>query len=287
MPPKKVFLLLLFLAGITSTALALIISDGGTATKTPAEVAAAPPVQIVDGQTEPLKLESLWPQLRANARALGDRLEKVGKERLTLAGTLARGNSSQSNQFLIAWEYPGRLRLEELKDGRSRALVFDGSKAASFDGTLTTDDEALLETILYDTPEHLFVSQMRGAATRHLGSRFRLTDDQKNGAATYDIYEVTEPVTVGGQTRRQTRQYLFNSDTHLLERVRYEVARSDSVTKIEVLYTDWRKVGGQMIPGRIQRTEDGTPVHTLTLSVGSARISPRAEDGLFQTPKDQ
>jgi hypothetical protein len=219
----------------------------------------------------------LWPQLRPMSRALGDRLEKPGKERLILVGAMRRASKRNENRpTRLILEFPDRLRLEE-QDG---VTVYNKDFASS-NGVLEKNEQDEVESLLFDFVDHFFAAQMQGAATRFLGSRFRL-DDGANPNYTgpyYEVYQVTDRIAVKQEVREQPKLYLFNSDTLLLERVRYQVERDGEAVEVEVLISGWRKVDGQQIPGAITRTENGAPV--LALSITSAAIGGKLNDGIF------
>lgn len=226
----------------------------------------------------------LRPQLHAALGALGDRLEKPGKERLTLTGTITKAGRQQAIPVLLVWEFPGRLRLEEQVDGQRHTTVFNGNNARRNGNSLSRREEDLIETLIHDSVEHFLISQLDGAATRFLGSRFRLDD----GTATnyegpfYDLYETSELIKVGREIRRQTKVYYFNSDTNLLERVKYQVRRDGLATLVEVRLNNWHEVQGQKLPGEIVRLENDTPV--LRFTITSTGIGSRGTDGIFGNP---
>jgi hypothetical protein len=235
----------------------------------PAAASAAPanrPVYVSRGR--------LWPQLREALRVLGDRLEKPGKERLTLTGTLSRANDEQLPVRLIL-EYPDKLRLEE-PDG---VTVYDGQELRSSKRNLGKKDEDEIESLLSDSAEHFFVGQTQGLATRFLGSRFRTDDGTTPGyrGPFFDLYQVYDRVALRKASSHQPKLYYLNSDSLLVERVRYESA--DTKARVEVQLTEWQKVGGQFMPGRVVKLENGVTV--LSLSVASATVGPRVDDSIF------
>lgn len=214
--------------------------------------------------------------LRAALGVLGDRLERPGKERLALTGTLRRAGESAGTSFALIREFSGRLRLEE-QAGAVRRVVIHPGKAD--DGTNRSRREAdEIETLAFDTAEHFFTTVARGAAMRRLGDRFRL-DSSSPESPSYDLYEITEDVDAGSGTRQQTKVYGLNSETMLLELVRYETERDGSPLKVEVRLGDWRRLGGQMVPHRIERLENGRVM--LAVEVLTVAVSPRAADGAF------
>ena len=219
----------------------------------------------------------LWPQLRPMSKALGDRLETPGKERLILIGALRRASKkNEGRPARLILEFPDRLRLEE-QDG---VTVYNNDFASS-NGVLKKTERDEVESLLFDFVDHFFAAQMQGAATRFLGSRFRL-DDGANPNYTgpfYELYQVTDRIAVEKEVREQPKFYYFNSETLLLERVRYQIERDGEQVEVEVLIEGWRKVDGQQIPGAITRTEGGAPV--LSLSITSAAVGGRQNDGIF------
>ena len=226
-----------------------------------------------DQRVRPTALSS---GLRALLGNIGDRLEKAGKERAVYAGTLQRGGEDRATLFTLIWELPGRLRLDDY--GRQQVTLFDGETVSRSESVSSAFDEELLETLVFDSAEHLFVSQMQGAGTRSLGSRFRLTEDSRaeyDGPA-YDIFEVTEANPIRKESVAQTRQYFFNSDTQVLELVRYRVSKNGSEVPVEVRLENWQRVDGQSFPRSIVRLENGTAV--IRLSISSITISPWVED---------
>lgn len=290
MNKKKFVILLALSAALASTAIALVSYRENPAptrsnTSQPATLGAVP-LQQGDGPPLPsddrVRRESLSSQLRGPFQTLGDRLERRGKERVTVTGTLRRPGE-EATAFGLIWETPGRLRLEVINGGQQQITIFDGSRVVRTGGNIESRDEDLLETLLYDSAEHCFVSQMQGAATRSLGTRFRLIEDSRaeHSGPVYDVFEVTERITSRREAREQTRQYFFNSDTQLLEAVKYRVTNDGPETRVEVRLENWQQLNGQRFPSRIVRLENDSPVLTLTLNLASITVSPRAEDGLF------
>jgi hypothetical protein len=224
---------------------------------------------------------ALTPKLLWHLKAMGDRLEKPGKERLSLTGTLARATDSQAEEMAAVWEFPDRLRLTRQKGIHARVITFDEDRAKAADNELDTAEQDLLETLVYGTADHFFATQVQGMATRFLGSRFRL-DDGSSADYTgpyYDVYKVADSVKTSAEPREQLKLYYFNSDTLLLERVTYEITRNGSTVKVEERLGDWTREQGQQVARRIERFENGESVFVFT--VRTAHFSPRADDGLF------
>lgn len=217
----------------------------------------------------------LSPRLALNLSALGNRIEKPGKERLTLMGTLRLAASAETHEFAATLEFPDRLRL--VVGGPQRHVItFDEEQTKG----AAADDFDLIETLAYDSAEHFFAAHMQRNAMRFLGSRFRTDDGSTpdyNGPY-FDIYKIADQIKASGQ-ERAAKFYYFNSDTLLLERVTYVMNRGGSEISVETKLSDWRVVDGQQVARRIERFENGSSVFVLTIR--SAGLGRRADDGIF------
>lgn len=218
---------------------------------------------------------ALSARLRENLNALGDRLEKPGKERLMLTGTLMRAGDAQTEGVTAVLEFPNRVRLTIQRGVERQIVTLNEGRIRDLSGNLSTNSRDLIETLAYDTAEHFFAGQKQTMATRFLGSHFR-TDDGKQpnySGPFYDLYQTTETLSQNNAEYQQTKIYCFNSETGLLERVAY---RSPDQTSIEVLISGWQEFQGQRTPTRIERLVNGTPV--LTLIVSSANVTPKIDN---------
>lgn len=227
-----------------------------------------------------VRRSALWPAHVRLASALGDRIEKPGKERLTAEGTLIRGTGSGGNIRLV-WESPGRVRLDELGTGQPRTTAFDGARSWSSTGTVTRADEDLLETLINDGAEHFLLAQMNGSATRFLGYRFRPDDGRNAGyrGPFFDIYQMTDLARTGQPPAPRVKLFYFESDHGLLDRVRYTVVRNGAPIQVEIRFSEWRAVNGQQFPGKISREENGHAV--LTFTFHAFETGPAVPDGIF------
>ena len=90
---------------------------------------------------------------------------------------------------------------------------------------------------------------------------------------------MAEQIKTSAAQREQPKLYYFNSETLLLERVRYEINRNGSAVKVEERLGDWVKEKGHQVARRIERLENGESVFVLT--VRTAGLSPRVDDGVF------
>ncbi len=224
-----------------SMIIALLMLDGLASAQSPPK-AKETPLYIQRGV--------LQLQLRGAIRVFGDCLEQPGKERLTLSGALERPNDPQPVPVRLVWELPSRVRLEEQAPTSLRVTTYDGSEIQKAEGgkavsSIDNNDETIIETLAYDTPMHFFLGQFEGLATRFLDSRVRLDESQSRDykGPFYDVYEVHDRVNIRRGVRHQLKRYYFNSDTLLLERVRYTLERNQSQIPVEVLLSQWRGPG--------------------------------------------
>lgn len=226
-----------------------------------------------------VRRRALWPQLRKNLEVLGDRLEKPGKERMILAGTVRTASDPAEMAFELVREFPDRLQLIERRGVSLRITAFNGRSGAS--RSFTSAEWDTIETLLFDSVEYFFVTRMEGAATSFLGSRFRLDDGTSSNytGPFYDIFVVSQQIKVGRTARQRSVSYYFNSRSLLLERVRYQQERNGSLVNVEVIMSEWREFAGQRIPMRVERFENGSSI--LKFSFATAAIGPRASDNIF------
>jgi hypothetical protein len=213
----------------------------------------------------------------------GDRMQKAGKERMTISGTLTRAGSAKS-QFQVIHELPNSIRFQEDNgSGGSTAIVFDGTQYGKSNGSLQKADDDLVETLAYDSPTAFLYAPASGLAIRKLGSRFRSvgSDDKVFAGSAYDVYAIMAPVQQSKKIKQQPKFYHINSDTYLLERIGYQDA-DNPATKIEIVLSDWTTVSGNKIPRQLRRLENG--IEVLRLDIATAAFGPAVADGSFKKP---
>jgi hypothetical protein len=235
----------------------------------------APVPSVTPRASDRVRRGLLKPSLREKLRSLGDRLEKPGKERLTVTGTLRRKGDALPHPMSLVLEARGRLRVEEQGGVGARTFVFD--RDHNTNRTLTDAESALVETFLYDTPESFFALQEAGAPTRPLGNRYRL-----NGSPVgtrYDVYEVQDTDAEYDPARTPTKFFCFNRNTFMLERVSYEKLATGGTTSVEVRLEDWGEFAGQKLPRRVVRLENNELVLVVTLD--AITLSPRGDNAAF------
>lgn len=220
-------------------------------------------------------------------KVAGNRLQVPGKERLTITGSLTRvlpGGATDVVPIRLITEYPHRMRLEEQRLGQVKVIAFDGQQAWSNLGLLTPPDLELIRSIVFDHPDHFFIGQMEGAATRFLGKGFRAsaTADPNYTGPFSDIYEVEDRMTMGSQSTIQRKLVFLNTNTLRVERIRYQIMRATLPVTVQLSTPAWHTVNDQLVPDNIERLENGLSVWKLTGS--SWTVTPRLDDGTFARP---
>ena len=100
-----------------------------------------------------VRAAQVWPQLRWHLKTLGDRIEKPGKERINITGTIKRAGDSQALPMTLTVEFPDRVRLT-VQDGlQQRVVTFNGQAAASVGNALSARERDFIETLVYDTAD--------------------------------------------------------------------------------------------------------------------------------------
>ncbi len=213
-------------------------------------------------------------------KQLGDRVERPGKERAAISGSFRYGDDATSYSLVLLNEFPDRLRANLTHGGDMRTIVFDASRSGAA-SQQSEADEALLETLVYDSAEHFFWSQTQQQATRSIGSRIRLDDGSTPdySGPYYDVYQLTDVVKIASTPQLRSKFYYFNSDTLLLEQVLYQSTNQRGTTKVEVRLSDWRSLDHQRLPHRIERIENG--ISRFVFTIGSSTLGPRLDDGAF------
>ena len=223
--------------------------------KTPPETTnPKPPVKPVD-QRVYVRTSSLPPKLRWNVKALGDRLERRGKEQLIIHGTLMRAGVAGSAPVTLNLDPANHMTMKTKSGIQEQTIAFDGTQSSA---AVADADRSLIETLVFDTAESFFVQQMKGAATRSLGYGFRPNERSTEGPF-HDIYAVM-PVDGLLQDRQGAKLFYFNSETLVLDRITYQ-----TTARVEVRLSNWQQTNGQKIARRIERLENGVSVMTLTI----------------------
>lgn len=235
-----------------------------------------------------LQRGGIWPQLHSALNAYGDRLEKPGKERVTAVGTISNADTTASEKVSVrlVFEFPDKLRIEKQKAGKTETTIYDGKTKVKIGDVIKPKEEDELEAIVFDSVDHFMAAHLLGKPVRFLGDRFRLDDGTaaKYTGSYYDIYQITEQLYDANNVKKDTLQeklYFFNSDTHKLERITYQVVDKKIVMEVLVELAGWQTLDGQVLPTSLTRYENGKPA--ITLTINALALSTRIEDGTFST----
>ena len=221
-------------------------------------------------------------QLQGALMALGDRLQKPGKERQTFTGTLT--NSGQNYAVRVTLELPNKVRIDGAW-GTTRSVGFDGSKNWASGGSISDSDEDLLETLLEDSPEGMLFAVRRNAGLRAIATFARFDDGSTPNykGPLVDILQVTGPTESRDAKTTRVKHYFFDSTTRLLAEVDYFVKRADgSTAAVRVQRSNWTTVNGEKVPGTVTRIENGQVA--LSLSTSSQSFAAAGNDGTFTGP---
>jgi hypothetical protein len=208
--------------------------------------------------------------------ALGERVHRPGKEKITLVGRYV--DSSGNRPAQITYQAPGLVRLEGFKSGAG-SIAFDGERSH---GSTAAVDDAFLETFIMDTAEGMLAATKRGAGLRLLGRQFQPNPKKFPNYAgpSYDIYELAAPVRSRQDQLVRLKRFYFDSNTGWLLRTRYHDRTTSRPVIVEVRFSGWRTIDGSAYPGRIDRFENGQPIFSLVVANISA--GPRVEPAQFR-----
>jgi hypothetical protein len=203
-----------------------------------------------------------------------------------MTGTISRPSISGEAKIPVRLilEFPDRLRLEELSGSKAGVIVFDGAELKSSRKNLEKSDEAEIESLVFDSVDHFFSSQMQRQATQLLGSHFRLDDGQSTTylGPFYDIYRLSEQISLKKDSvRQQIKDYYFNSKSLFLEKIRYYTNQNGQSAQVEIQLGGWKNLNAQYLPTSLIRLENGSP--TFILSVETVAIGKKENDGIFTT----
>jgi len=203
-------------------------------------------------------------QMREHFRILGDRLQKPGKERVSLTGSLTTLAGTGSVQVTL--ENGGKLRIQGAKD-----ITFDATKPHQT--ALSQADDSLLQALVDDIPDTLMEYISHGLAFQVIGRGFR---DGRGGLC--DFYDISSPKKTDASLSRLKR-YCFDSSTLLLRSVQYLESSAPGARLLETRFEDWRTINGQAVPARVVRLEGGLTV--FTVQAQTVAVSARMNDTLF------
>jgi hypothetical protein len=221
---------------------------------------------------EPSVLLSQTPsELKPYAIALGQRLQRPGKEKIAVEGAITYFGEDppRTEAVRITWQFPLKIRLDQ----NGSQLTFDGNNPVqAMPATRRATDT--IQTLLEDSVEGFFALQKNRISRRYLGSGFKL-EGAKESDPGMDVVLMTFPDNFRGK-EPTLKSYWFDSSTNLLGVVAY-TSSSGAVTHIVI--DDWRDVAGEQFPFCIERWEDNKL--TMRLILDSAAFTAGSNDGSF------
>ena len=214
------------------------------------------------------------------AIALGPEMNSHGSERVILTGTLTDANGSLP--ITITRELDQNFRID-IGGSKPKTLIAGNLPGTpSVTASLSSEDIALLETLIDDSPEGFLYGFLDGVPYRWLGLRFRTDDGTKPNyeGPWYDIYIRARKLTMLPGSPQHQKFTLLDSTTALYAFSRYTSASGGSQVQVQVSYSNWTtNSNGQQIPGTITRTENGAQVFSIQIT--SKANAPTQQDGLF------
>ena len=210
----------------------------------------------------------------------GNRFYTPGSERVTYNGTYTDGTGTKS--AVLTTEIPNKVRLA-IGGSAAKVLVAAGATTSVAGSPATGTDQNVLESLASDGLEGFFFT-FNASAGRLLGGLFRM-DGGKNpnyAGPYYDIWETFQQVSVRPGTPVQQKVFYFDSHTGQFARCRYKIQSSSGVVDVQTHYSEWQLVNGQLLPGRIERFENGISVFAFAAS--NSAVSQALNDGIFANP---
>jgi hypothetical protein len=210
----------------------------------------------------------------------GNRFYTPGNERVTLAGTYT--NSSGSSSAVLTIEIPGKVNLA-IAGSAPKVLLSNGTQTSVSGTAAAGADQDILESLQSDGLEGFFFS-FSASAGHLLGGHFRMDGGTSANYAGpyYDLWEVFQKVAVRPGTPLQQKVYYFDSNSGQFYKCRYKIQRGGKTVDVQTRYSQWAKTNGQLLPGRIERLEDGVSVFSFVAA--NAAVSTAANDGIFVNP---
>jgi hypothetical protein len=218
-----------------------------------------------------ITLATIPADCKSFAIAVGQRLQKPGKERTTATGALVlvANGVTQTSTVQIISQYPQKIRI----DGAGPTLVFDASHGIN-GGPASQSLSALLDVLVNDSVDGMIALSNQNGALRFLGRGYKENGTSEASSA-YDLVQVRFADSL--KTAKTTsKMYWFDTVSKLLTRVTY---LSDAGAPVEVTVGNWKKVQGEFFPFLIERRESGALGLRLTLS--AVMPSPSVQDGIF------
>jgi hypothetical protein len=203
--------------------------------------------------------DALPVQLKSALDVLGDRVTQSGKELVVSTGVFTKGKTQSTVR--ITRQMPNKLLFEVVSGASARSLGFDGQASWASD-QLSDDDLGIADSLGGDTMESSLYSLQNGDSLRIVGEHLRA---DRSGAANYrgpwlDIFQSTGVAQQRSTKDQRNKLLVVDSNTRYLLYVRYTILRNAVPITVQTEWSDWHRVNGQAVPGRVVRLENGAEV---------------------------
>jgi hypothetical protein len=209
------------------------------------------------------------------AKNLGDRIKKPGNERLVMTGELTA--SGKRDQIVATVELPGKVRVQYA--ATNRVVAFDKTDVSA-PKIAQDSDQALVDTLAYDSAEAFLFATLQGTLPRILGFGFVTPGDKGAFGAAVDIFETTQVIRSGTRDAVLAKQFQFDTQTGLLRRVTYRYLKGTTPVKVETELSQYQSVAGSKAPQKITRKEGGVVVMDIALT--GLQAQPKQNDNTFK-----
>ena len=244
---------------------AILNAGASTETLSPAKL-----VQPQPHSERRIKNLSLQPEAFKMSRRLGARFSAKTQGTTTTTGTLAVANSRQ----------PVTVVRRQTDDGESvdvvlggRMLTWRNAEGVRGPSAPTTSERALVEHLIFDSPDQFILAQLRGAAYFTVARNVRADvdgSDSYNGPL-WDLIRVEEPATGDiAQPLSTSRLYYINVQTGLIDKI---VSEFDCGT-IEAKVLAWVNQDGEKVPSHIIWKRGEETVQEFRLTNVSIQLQP-------------
>ena len=218
-----------------------------------------------------INASSLPYDLGNSLTAMGSQMQSTGAAQAVFVGVVT--DSSGTRTARITVQAPCYVSYQE---SASRALSFDCNRLKSASGTISAADDPILESLMANLPDTVFLQVAGGGSIRRLPVTFRNDDGTNPNYAgpwwnMYVFNPIPRAALVADGPFQQQLFLAVDSATRLPAEVRViENERTPTQKVIQTKYSGWFQQAGQWFPGKIVRLEGGLQV--LSFQVQQAAV---------------
>ena len=206
----------------------------------------------------------LQPEALKLARKLGARFLADETKTYAVLGTLTIGSEARTMQMMRTQTQDGESVEIRLTDSPA-ILTWDAEKGGTASGRNATDGErALIERLVFDSPDQFVLMQFRGASYYTVARAARPVNapDGYDGPL-WTIVRVDDPERdATKKPESRWRLYYLNTATGLIDRIESEVEGK----RILAEFSSWTEQNGEKFPARIVWTRDGKTLMQYSLT---------------------